>query len=178
MNFATTDIPGVVIVEPAPHRDERGSFARLYCPEEFRRAGIDFTPVQHSLSRNILAFTLRGLHYQNPPFAESKLVRVTRGRIFDVAVDLRADSPAFRRWVGVELDADTATALFVPKGCAHGFLTLEPETDVLYAIAPAFSPGHGKGCRWNDPAFAIRWPAAPRCLSPADAAWPLQPSRD
>ncbi|MFC3079022.1 dTDP-4-dehydrorhamnose 3,5-epimerase [Phenylobacterium terrae] len=171
MRFEETEIAGVVIVEIEPASDERGLFARLHCPDEFAAAGHPFDPAQTSLSRNTAAFTLRGMHYQAPPHAETKLVRVTRGRAFDVAVDLRPDSPTHRRWVSVELSADNARAVLIPQGVAHGFLTLEPETDVVYQIAPRYEAGHDRGVRWNDPAFAIAWPAEPKVISPRDAAY-------
>lgn len=172
MRFAQTDIAGVVVIEIEPVADERGAFARLHCPDAFAAAGHRFEPAQTSLSRNTAALTLRGMHYQAAPHAETKLVRVTRGRAFDVAVDLRPDSPTHRRWVSVELSADSARAVLIPEGVAHGFLTLEADTDVVYQIAPRHEPGHGLGVRWNDPAFAIAWPAEPRVISPRDAAYP------
>lgn len=173
MRFTPTEIAGVVRVDAELHRDDRGLFARTHCPEEFSAASIPFEPAQTSLSRNPHVHTLRGLHYQPAPYAETKLVRVTRGRVFDVAVDLRPDSPTYRRWTGAELSAENLAGLFIPEGVAHGFLTLEPDTDVLYQIAPIFRPGHAAGVRWDDPAFAIAWPAAPALMSPADAAYPL-----
>ncbi|HEY0437267.1 MAG TPA: dTDP-4-dehydrorhamnose 3,5-epimerase family protein [Phenylobacterium sp.] len=172
MRFSPTAIAGVVLVEIEPREDERGSFARVQCPDEFAAAGHPFQPAQTSLSRNPHAGTLRGLHYQPAPFAETKLVRAVRGRIFDVAVDLRSDSPTYRRWTAAELSADDANALLIPQGVAHGFLTLEPDTDVLYQISPAFTPGHEAGVRWDDPAFAIAWPAPPRLISGRDANYP------
>ena len=172
MRIRETAIPGVHTVEPEPAEDERGAFARLYCPEEFAAAGIAFSPVQVNLSRNVSVHTLRGMHYQDPPRAEAKLVHVTRGAIFDVVVDLRRDSPTFRRWVGVRLDAKGMAALFVAEGFAHGFLTLEPETDVLYHMGRKFEPGWGRGVRWNDPAFAIDWPARPEVISERDGNYP------
>ena len=172
MRLLPTAIAGVVRVEAEPHGDERGGFARLHCPEEFAAAGIAFAPVQTSLSRNPLSGTLRGLHYQPAPHAETKLVRVTRGRVFDVAVDLRPDSPTHRQWIAAELSAENLVGLFIPEGVAHGFLTLEPDTDVLYQIAPAYRPGHAAGVRWDDPAFGIEWPQAPALMSPADAGYP------
>lgn len=172
MRFTSTQIAGVVRVEAEPHRDDRGLFARLHCPDAFAAAGIPFEPAQTSLSRNPHRHTLRGMHYQPAPYAETKLVRVTRGRVFDVAVDLRPESPTYRGWTGAELSAENLMGLFIPQGVAHGFLTLEPDTDVLYQIAPAFQPGRGAGVRWDDPAFAIAWPAAPALMSPADAAYP------
>ena len=172
MRFSATGIAGVVRVELEPSTDNRGSFARLHCPDEFAAAGHPFTPAQTSLSRNNLALTLRGLHYEAAPHEEVKLVRVTRGRIFDVAVDLRPDSPTYRRWIGAELSAENGVALLIGAGMAHGFLTLEDETDVLYQIDRIFEPGHGRGARWNDPAFGIDWPAEPRVLSARDATYP------
>jgi len=172
MRFAETALAGVVLVDVEPHEDERGAFARLHCPEAFAAAGHPFAPVQTSLSRNPRAATLRGLHYQPAPHAEAKLVRAVRGRIFDVALDLRPDSPTYRQWASAELSADNARALLIPEGVAHGFLTLEPATDVLYQISPAFQPGHEAGVRWDDPAFAIAWPAKPALISARDSSYP------
>lgn len=172
MRFTPTPIAGVVRVAAEPHADDRGLFARLHCPEEFAAAGIAFAPAQTSISRNPKAGTLRGMHYQAAPHAETKLVRVTRGRVFDVAVDLRPDSPTYRQWTGAELSADNLAGLFIPEGIAHGFLTLEPDSDVVYQIAPAYRPGHDAGVRWNDPAFGIEWPAQPQLISERDASYP------
>lgn len=172
MRFRETAIPGVVVVDIEPREDERGAFARLQCPDEFAAAGHPFSPAQTSLSRNPHRGTLRGLHYQPEPFAETKLVRTVRGRIFDVAVDLRRESLTYRRWTGAELTAENARALLIPEGVAHGFLTLEPDTDVLYQISPAFQPGHEAGVRWDDPAFNIDWPAKPALISERDATYP------
>ena len=172
MRFLATEIAGVVVVEIEPNADARGLFARLHCPDEFAGAGHPFEPVQTSLSRNPHRLTLRGLHYQAAPFAETKLVRCVRGKVFDVAVDLRPRSPTYGRWVSAELSAANARALFIPQGMAHGFLTLEPDSDVLYQIAPRFQPGHEAGVRWNDPRFAIAWPSPPEVISERDAAYP------
>lgn len=172
MKFHESDIPGVFLIESEPHSDERGFFARLYCPDEFASAGISFTPAQVNLSRNIRSHTLRGLHYQEPPYAEAKLIQVTRGSAYDVVVDLRRDSATFGKWIAFDLDAASTRAIFVPEGCAHGFLTLEPDTDVLYHMTPAYVPGHAKGYRWDDPVLNIRWPAEPNFLSASDTAWP------
>jgi dTDP-4-dehydrorhamnose 3,5-epimerase len=171
MRFAPTLLNGVVLVEPERHADERGSFARLHCPEAFAAAGHSFVPDQTSLSRNIAVGTLRGLHYQAAPFAETKLVRAVRGRVFDVAVDIRPESPTHGRWIGLELSAENGLAVLIPEGVAHGFITLEPNTDVLYQISPMFKPGHDAGLRWNDPAFRIEWPMAPKVISPRDAGY-------
>lgn len=172
MKFSETAIAGVVVVDPDWRTDARGAFSRTHCPEAFAAAGHAFVPAQTSLSRNPRAGTLRGMHYQPAPHAETKLVRVTRGRIFDVALDLRRDSASYGRWTGVELSAENARAQFIPQGVAHGFITLEPDTDVLYQISPMFQPGHEAGVRWNDPVFNIRWPRAPEIISERDAAYP------
>jgi len=172
MRFSATQIPGVLVVEIEPHVDDRGAFARLHCPDAFATAGHPFVPAQTSLSRNTKRGTLRGLHLRPAPFAETKLVRCVRGRIFDVAVDLRPDSPTHRRWTACELTADNARALLIPQGIAHGFLTLEADSDVLYQIAPAYRPGPEDGVRWDDPAFGVEWPEPPRVISPRDAAYP------
>jgi dTDP-4-dehydrorhamnose 3,5-epimerase len=172
MRFSGTDIPGVLVVDIAAREDERGAFARLQCPDEFAAAGQPFAPVQTSLSRNPRAGTLRGMHYQSTPHAEAKLVRAVRGRMFDVALDLRPGSPTLKRWFGIELSAQNARALFIPEGVAHGFLTLEADTDVLYQISPKFEAGHETGVRWDDPVFAIAWPQPPALISQRDATYP------
>ena len=170
--FGPTPIAGVVVIDTAPARDERGSFARLHCLEAFAAAGHPFVPAQTSMARNVAAGTLRGLHWQAEPDAETKLVRVVRGRVFDVAVDVRPDSPTHRRWFGVELDAEGGRALLLGPGIAHGYVTLESETDLVYQISPAFRPGFGRGARWDDPAFGIAWPRAPVVIGERDASFP------
>ncbi len=172
MKFEPTNLPGVTRIVPQPIADERGFFARLFCPEEFAAAGCAFSPVQMNLSRNRLAHTLRGMHFQAEPSAEGKIVRVVRGAAFDVVVDLRPESSTYRRWTAALLSAENGEALLVPGGCAHGFLTLEDETDVLYQMDRLYEPGHGRGLRYDDPALAIAWPAAPRVIAPADLNWP------
>jgi dTDP-4-dehydrorhamnose 3,5-epimerase len=172
VKFVPTPIAGVVRIEAEPHVDDRGLFARLHCPEEFAAEGIDFAPAQTSLSRNPTSGTMRGMHFQAAPHAEAKLVRVTRGRVFDVAVDLRPDSPTYRQWTGAELSAENLVGLYIGEGIAHGFLTLEPDTDVVYQIAPAYRPGHDAGVRWDDPTFGIAWPMAPVLISARDAGYP------
>lgn len=172
MRFVATGIPGVTLIEAEPKEDERGFFARLYCPDEFAAAGIDFAPAQINLSRNRARGVLRGLHWMASPYAEAKVVRAVRGRIFDVAVDLRPDSPCFRRWTGAELDAASCRALYIPEGCAHGFLTLEPDSDVLYLMGRPYRPGFERGARWDDPAFGVAWPEAPAVIGERDASWP------
>lgn len=172
MRFSATGIEGVVIVDLDPVSDERGSFARLHCPEAFAAAGHPFTPLQTSLSRNLKAATLRGLHYEVAPHDEAKLVRATRGAIFDVAVDLRPGSPTYRQWTGTELSAENGRGLLIGRGLAHGFVTLQDDTDVLYQIDRIFEPGHGRGARWDDPAFGIQWPVRPQVMSERDATYP------
>jgi dTDP-4-dehydrorhamnose 3,5-epimerase len=171
MIFRQTPLPGLFEVETTPHRDARGAFVRAFCTQEFAEAGIPFHPVQTNLSTNTAAFTLRGLHYQTAPHAEAKLVRAVQGRAFDVAVDLRP-GPTRGRWHAVTLSAEAMNALYIPAGFAHGFLTLEPDTTLLYQMAPAHVPGHGQGIAWNDPTLAIAWPAAPHVISDADRALP------
>lgn len=172
MRFSETKLPGVFVIDIEPANDERGFFARVFCEREFAAAGIRLSLPQINLSRNTAALTLRGMHFQRPPYAEAKLVRVSRGRIYDVAIDLRPDSPTFRQWVGVELSAKNDRAIFLPEGIAHGFLTLEPDTDVLYLMGREFVPGHDEGVRWNDPAFGMKWPAVPAVISQRDATYP------
>lgn len=172
MIFRDTDIEGVRIVELEPHRDARGSFARSFCTDEFAAAGIVMTVVQTNISRNTSRGTLRGLHFQAEPAPEPKLVRCTNGRVFDVAVDLRPASPSFCRWTGIELDAEAHNGLFIPVGCAHGFLTLSDDTEVTYMMGAAYAPELARGVRWNDPAFAIAWPFEPATMSDKDAAYP------
>ena len=171
MRFVATEIPGAFIVELEPHRDERGFFARSFCEEEFAAAGISMHAVQANLSYNARARTLRGLHFQACG-EEPKLVQCVRGRVWDVALDLRPFSPAFGRSVGVELSPETGRLFFIPPGCAHGFLTLTDATDLLYLMGGAFIPGAGRGVRWNDPAFRVAWPAEPEVLSERDANYP------
>jgi dTDP-4-dehydrorhamnose 3,5-epimerase len=172
VKFQATVLPGVFVVEPEPHVDARGFFARLYSPEDFAAAGINFEPVQTSLSRNVSRHTLRGLHFRSGPHEEAKLVSVTRGAIYDVVVDLRPGSAAFGRWAAFDLDARSLRAVYVPEGCAHGFLTLEPDTDVLYHINRMYTPGTDRGHRWNDPLLNIQWPVEPSVISDADRRWP------
>ncbi|MGL4440333.1 MAG: dTDP-4-dehydrorhamnose 3,5-epimerase family protein [Bosea sp. (in: a-proteobacteria)] len=173
MKFVPTALPGVIVGEPEPHCDERGFFARVYCPAEFAKAGIDFAPTQVNLSRNIHRHTLRGLHYQDAPNAEAKLIRVTKGRIFEVVVDLRNGTPTHLCWISLELDATSAKAIFVPEGCAHGFMTLEPDTDILYQMGRDYVPGLARGLRWNDTRLGIIWPTLPTQISSQDHDWPL-----
>lgn len=172
MTFADTAVPGVVIVETDVRRDERGGFATTFSRRVFLDHGIRFDPVETNSSTNTRKATLRGLHYQAAPHAQPKLVRCTKGRVFDVAVDLRPESPTYCRWTSVELSADSYRALYVPGGCAHGFLTLEDDSEVLYLMGTPYEPAAGRGVRWNDPAFEIAWPSRPAVMARRDADYP------
>lgn len=172
MRFVATAIEGVRILETEPIADERGDFARSFCTEEFQAAGIDFTPVQTNISRNSARGTLRGMHYQAAPSPDAKVVRCTRGRIFDVAVDLRPHSDTFCRWVSAELTPDRQNALYIPAGCAHGFITLETDSDVHYLMGTSYVAELGRGVRWDDPTFGIAWPITPSTISMRDAGYP------
>jgi len=171
MIFEPLAIEGVWRISLEAHCDERGFFARTFCSDEFSNYGLPATFEQSSLSRNASRGTLRGLHYQPAPYGEAKVVRCVRGSIFDVAVDLRPDSPTLGKWVAESLTAEAGTALYIAPGLAHGFQTLEDDSDVLYQITPAYRPGLGAGVRWNDPAFAINWPIANPKLSDRDATY-------
>lgn len=172
MKFIEAALPGAFIIEPEPLEDERGFFARAFCAHEFERHGLNPRLVQCSISYNRLKGTLRGMHYQASPHAEAKLVRCTRGAIYDVIVDLRPESPSYRRWVAVELTAENHRALYIPEGLAHGFQTLDNDTEVLYQMSEFFHPESARGMRWDDPAFRIEWPEAARIISPKDIAYP------
>jgi dTDP-4-dehydrorhamnose 3,5-epimerase len=170
-----TPISGVWVVEPERIGDERGYFARTYGAHELADRGLDPAVSQCSTSFNIRAGTLRGMHFQSHPHAEAKLVRCTRGTVHDVALDLRSDSITYLRSHGVELSADNGRALFIAAGCAHGFQTLQDDSEVLYQISVPYEPTAACGVRWNDPAFAISWPDPPaggRTMSTRDAAYP------
>jgi dTDP-4-dehydrorhamnose 3,5-epimerase len=168
MRFADTAITGVYLIEQERHADERGFFARTWCAQELRRRGLETRLAQCSVAFNHRRGTLRGLHYQVPPHVEVKIVRCTRGALYDVAVDLRPDSPSFRRWVGVELTPDNGRALYIPRGCAHGCQTLSDMTEVAYAISASYNPEAARGVRWNDPYFGVEWPLPVEVIAPRD----------
>ncbi|MFL6859022.1 MAG: dTDP-4-dehydrorhamnose 3,5-epimerase [Allosphingosinicella sp.] len=153
-------IAGVVEIVPERHGDARGFLSEVWSASAFAAAGLDIAFVQDNHSRSEAAGVLRGLHYQVAPFAQAKLVRVVRGAIFDVAVDLRPASPSFGRWAGLEISAAAWNQIFLPAGCAHGFVTLEPGTEVLYKVSAPYSPGHERTIRYDDPDIAIAWPGA------------------
>lgn len=172
MIFTPTDLAGAWIVDLEPYEDDRGMFARTWCAREFAEHGFPTAFVQSSISRSRLRGTLRGMHWQAEPHAEDKLVRCTRGSLRDVIVDLRPGSPTRLRHVAVDLDGESGRALFVPKGFAHGFQTLEDDVEVLYLMTEFYEPSAGRGARWDDPAFAIRWPIPDPILHPRDASYP------
>lgn len=172
MIVTPTRIPGVHLVNMAAHPDSRGHFARTYCREVFAQHAIAFEPVQCNLSSNPQRGTLRGLHYQAAPHPDAKLVRCSRGAIFDVVVDLRHGSPSYGQWLGFELSGQNGSALFVPEGCAHGFQTLTADVELFYMMGAAYRPELARGVRWDDPAFAIAWPIASPLLSERDATYP------
>lgn len=172
MQFTPTALHGVWQIDSPAHIDARGSFTRSWCAASFAGAGIDFAPIQASLSVNTAAHTLRGMHWQQGPFAEQKLVRCVAGQIWDVALDLRADSPSYLRWYGAVLSAQNAQALFLPRGVAHGFISLSAGAVVEYLIDTPHSSAAACGARWDDPAFGIKWPALPAVISARDRTWP------
>lgn len=173
MLFKSTPLPGAMLIELDRRDDERGFFARAWCAREFADHGIGTTWVQSSISHNRRRGTLRGLHFRRPPHGEAKLVRCTRGAIHDVLVDLRPDSPTFGEHMTAVLSAENGMALYVPEGLAHGFQTLEDDTDVLYLMSEFHAPEHEAGVRWDDPAFAIAWPPVERrTISQRDASYP------
>lgn len=172
MKIEDTPLQGVCRISPHLETDARGSFGRTWDPAVAAELGLQETFDYTCISTNPAAFTLRGMHWQKSPHEEVKLVRCTKGKIFDVALDLRPHSPTFRQWFGAELSADNHDALYIPSGCAHGFLTLTPDAEVLYHIAGAFAPEAASGVRFDDSAFAIAWPAEPVVISERDAAYP------
>jgi dTDP-4-dehydrorhamnose 3,5-epimerase len=172
VTFTETEIPGTFIVGLQRMEDERGSFARSWCRREFREHGLDDTLVQCNISFNKRKGTLRGMHYQADPHSEAKLMRCTRGALFDVVLDLRPSSPTFLRWYGCELTPDNGRMFFIPKGCAHGFLTLADETEIFYQMTEYYYPESARGVRWNDPLFRIEWPAPVTMISPRDSDYP------
>jgi len=171
MYFRATEIPGVTVVEPAPHIDSRGRFMRAWCQQEFTENGIDFAPIQSNLAHNIKKGTLRGMHLQNAPALEAKLVRCTRGAMFDVALDLRPNSPTYEKWFGVELTAENGYMLYIPPLCAHGYQTLVDDTEVFYMASGVYTPSAASGIRYDSPAFGIEWPLIPTAISDQDRSW-------
>jgi len=172
MKFHPAPIDGAFTIEQEPRGDDRGFFARWFCAEEFAAAGLVSSFVQANDSYSVGEGTLRGMHYQLPPAAEVKVVRVVRGAVFDVVLDLRPHSPTFGQSFGRELSADNRLMMYVPRGCAHGFLTLEPNSEAFYLVGAPYTPEHERGVRWNDPRFNLPWPREPSEVSAKDASWP------
>jgi len=172
MTFNATEIEGVWVVEPERFEDERGFFARTWDASEFSARGLSGSLAQASISYNRRRGTLRGMHFQTAPREEAKLVRCTAGAIFDVAIDLRRSSPTFLGWVGVELSAESRAALYVPEGCAHGFLTLSDESEISYQISAPHEPSAARGVRFDDPAFGILWPEGIIVINDRDRTYP------
>ncbi len=171
MIFDETKLPGAFEIRLEPRSDERGFFARTWCQREFEAHGLKARLVQCSLSFNARKGTLRGMHYQATPCAETKLVRCTKGAIYDVVLDLRPQSTTFKKWIAVILTAENRNAVYVPEGFAHGFLTLEDETEVLYQMSEFYNAESARGVRWDDPAFQITWPQKVQVISQLDRTY-------
>jgi len=172
MTFHATKLPGVFEIRLEPKADARGFFARSWCRQEFESNGLNPRLVQCGVSFNTRKGTLRGMHYQADPYPETKLVRCTKGAIYDVVVDLRRDSPTFKSWVAAVLTTAERNMVYVPEGCGHGFLTLEDETEVFYQMSESYHPELARGVRWNDPAFQIVWPNRAEVLCERDKTYP------
>ena len=166
------DLEGAYIIELEKLEDSRGFFARIWCQQEFEDHGLVPVIARAKASFNVKAGTLRGMHYQVAPYEETKLVRCTRGALYDVIVDLRPDSSPYKRWIGVELTASNYRMLYVPGNFAHGFITLEDDTEVSYLVSESYRPGAEGGLRWDDPEFNIKWPRPVKVMSDKDARWP------
>jgi dTDP-4-dehydrorhamnose 3,5-epimerase len=172
MRFTETAIPGAYVVELEPHRDDRGFFGRAYCEREFQEHGLTTPFVQVNVGASARRGTLRGLHFQASPSEEAKLVRCARGAAFDVVVDLRPTSPAYCRWFALELTPENLVQLYVPEGCAHGYLTLADDTEVVYQTTAFYDPSAERGAHYADPAFGIAWPLEVAVVSEKDLGWP------
>ena len=173
MTFRETTLPGVWLIDPDVFADDRGAFVRAWVRDEFAEHGLETDLVQGAIATNRMRGTIRGLHYQVAPHGQAKLVRAIRGRVFDVAVDLRPDSPTYRQWLGVELDSDNRRMLYLPRGIAHGYQTLTDDAEVFYFVSAAYAPDHQQGLRWNDPAIGITWPLGPpTAINDRDASYP------
>lgn len=171
MRFREIEVAGAFEISPELISDERGFFARSWCSKDFQAHGLNSRLEQCSISFNIRKGTLRGLHWQAAPFKEAKVVRCTQGAIYDVALDLRQDSPTYKKWAALILSASRRNMLYVPEGCAHGFITLEDETEVFYQISEFYSPESSRGVRWDDPAFGFMWPLPVEVISERDRTY-------
>jgi dTDP-4-dehydrorhamnose 3,5-epimerase len=172
MIFQETELPGVFKIAIEPRLDERGFFARTWCQNEFEAHKLDTSLVQCNISFNTRRGTLRGMHYQAEPYDENKLIRCTRGAVYDVVIDLRRSSPTFKKWIAVVLTEENRDMVYVPTGCAHGFLTLEDRTEVFYQMSEFYNAESARGVRWNDSAFQITWPEKTEVISDRDRAYP------
>jgi len=173
LRFTSTPICDAFVIDSILRKDDRGHFLRAWCIKEFTDAGINFVPVQANIGFSRLKGTIRGMHFQSSPALEAKLVRCTRGSLFDVVVDLRENSPTRHKWYGIELRSDNYQMLYIPEGCAHGYQTLEDNTDLYYMTSQYFAPNAAKGVRFDDPAFGVVWPLPPTAMSEQDRNWPL-----
>lgn len=168
MKFVETPLGGAFVVTPEPFKDDRGFFARVFCKNEFKEIGLDVGFVQINHSKNNKAGTLRGIHYQNPPFSENKLVRCIHGSAFDVIVDIRKGSSTFLKHFHIELSSENMKMLFIPEGFAHGFITLAQNTEILYHHTSFYAPGYEAAIKYDDPALDIQWPMPPKVISERD----------
>ncbi|HEB87794.1 MAG TPA: dTDP-4-dehydrorhamnose 3,5-epimerase [Gammaproteobacteria bacterium] len=172
MKFSKTKLDGAYVIELEKLEDNRGFFARTWCQKELEANNLAAQVAQANVSYNAKAGTLRGMHYQVSPYEETKLIRCTRGALYDVIVDLRPDSPTYKQWIGIELTADNYKMLYVPANFAHGFITLEDSTEATYFVSEFYTPGAEQGLRWNDTEFGIDWPRPAEIISDKDADWP------
>jgi dTDP-4-dehydrorhamnose 3,5-epimerase len=173
MRFTKTELAGATVIDPDPRQDERGRFLRAWCAREFSEQGIHFIPIQANMGLSVHQGTVRGMHFQNESALETKLVRCTRGSMFDVVVDLRPGSATYGKWYGTTLTAENARMLLVPENCAHGYQTLEDNTEMHYMTSAYYTPSAVRGVRFDDPAFNIRWPLPMTVISEQDRNWPL-----
>jgi dTDP-4-dehydrorhamnose 3,5-epimerase len=178
MRFTKTNLVGVCVIDPNPHKDERGWFMRVWCAREFAEHGLDFIPVQANMGFSINKGTVRGMHFQKAPASEAKLVRCTRGAIYDVALDIKLGSPTYGKWYGAELTAENGRMLYVPEHCAHGYQTLKEHTEIYYLTSGYYTPKLASGVRFDDPAFGIQWPIPATAVSEQDRNWPLAERRE
>lgn len=178
MIFSETPIPGAFVIEPTRIEDHRGFFARIWCTHELEQQGLETRLVQSNVGFSLRKGTLRGLHFQEPPHAEVKIVRCTKGSVFDVIVDLRPESPTYTRWFGSELSADNCTMLYIPQGCAQGYITLVDNTEIYYHTSDFYHPKSASGIRFDDPEFGIVWPVEISIISQQDRQWPDYSSRN
>jgi len=173
MLFNETPIAGVWVIDPQPIKDDRGWFARVWCAREFGQQGTNFIPVQANMGKSLRKGTIRGMHFQQAPDDEAKLVRCMKGSMFDVALDLRPQSPTYCCWYGVELSEKNGRMLYIPEHCAHGYQTLEDDVEMHYMTSAFYAPSSAHGVRYDDPVFDIKWPLPATAVSEQDLRWPL-----